>query len=106
MKVTVTYEANIPDETEVYQMLASFTTLLSFESKKVLISLVSNKSHTIYIGDLVQAHAICRDNLQRLEKVKVNKQLLDLKEKAHIQLSTICNELCFAINKNTGGPWG
>lgn len=87
-------------------MLASFTALLSFESKKVLISLVSNKSHTIYIGDLVQAHAICRDNLQRLEKVKVETEhLLDLKEKAYRQLETICNELCFAINKDTGGPW-
>ena len=107
MKVTITYEASIPDEAEVYQMLTSFTTLLPFESKKVLTSLVNSKNHTIHINDLVQAHAVCRENLQRLEKVKVEAEhLLDLKEKAYRQLDIICNTLCFTINKDTGGPWG
>lgn len=107
MKVTVTYEANLPDEDEVYEMLANFTAFLPFESKKFVLYIIDDNIHTIKLQDLVQAHAVCKENLQRLEKVKVETEhLLDLKEKAYNQLDIICNMLCFAINKNTGGPWG
>lgn len=105
MKVTVTYEANIPDEAKVYQMLAGFTTFLPFENKKVLISFVNNKNRTIRISDLVQAHAVCRENLQKLENTKVKNECSKDKKTALRQLEIICNELCFAINKDTGGPW-
>lgn len=106
MNIIVTYEANIPDEAEVYQMLASFTSLLPFESKKVLISLVSSKNRVICINDLVQAHEVCRENLQKLENTKVKSEYSKDKKTALHQLEIICNELCFAINKDTGGPWG
>ena len=106
MKVTIMYEASIPDEAEVYQMLTSFTALLPFESKKVLTSLVNSKNRTIPISDLVQAHTICRENLQKLENTKVEKECIKNKKAALNQLETICNKLCFAINKDTGGPWG
>ncbi len=107
MKVTIMYEADIPDEDEIYEMLVNFNSFIPFENEKTVLYAIDDNIHTIQLQDLVQAHAVCRENLQRLEKVKVETEhLLDLKEKAYRQLDIICNMLCFAINKNTGSLWG
>ena len=106
MKVTITYEADIPDEDEIYEMLVNFNSFIPFENEKTVLYAIDDNIHTIQLQDLVKAHAVCRENLQKLESTKVKSEYSKDKKATLHQLETICNELCFAINKDTGGPWG